>query len=157
MCLSFHICLSKESESTAFLLSFSEILVRYRTMTIRRMGNKSCTNCGGRLQRVHRTFRERVFFMAKLRCLECERITTVPRRFNFLLGKDSRCLSCGTYSIQRLVKRDHVDKLSKHPFSYYSYLKGGRVHWCPFCRLQYYDLRPPLPKAAAIRKTAEGV
>ncbi len=95
--------------------------------------------------------------MAKLRCSECARITSVPRRFTFLFGKESRCLSCGTYSVQRLVRRDHVDRLSTHPFSIISYLKGGRVHWCPFCRLQFYDRRPPLPKAAAIRRTAEEI
>jgi hypothetical protein len=36
---------------------------------------------------------------------------------------------------------DKIDPLYKNPFSRIQKLFGADIHWCPFCRLQFYDLR----------------
>jgi hypothetical protein len=39
----------------------------------------------------------------------------------------------------------------KNPISYLQKFFGGSLHWCPFCRLQFYDLRK---KAPTVKRTA---
>jgi hypothetical protein len=33
----------------------------------------------------------------------------------------------------------------KNPLSYLQKWIGGNIHWCPFCRLQFYDIRKKAP------------
>jgi hypothetical protein len=33
----------------------------------------------------------------------------------------------------------------KNPLSYLQKWVGGHLHWCPFCRLQFYDIRKKAP------------
>lgn len=123
-------------------------------MSLRKAGYNWCASCGGRLQRVHRDLRQRVFFMARFRCEDCAKEISVPRPFTFLLGREGRCISCGTYRVVRLVKKDQVDRLSYHPYSIWHGMLGAKLSYCTFCRLQFHDGRNPLPRSEAMKKTA---
>jgi hypothetical protein len=43
--------------------------------------------------------------------------------------------------VEKLRGVDHIDPMYKNPFSYLQKYFRGAVHWCPFCRLQFYDIR----------------
>ena len=47
--------------------------------------------------------------------------------------------------MEKLRGVDHIDPMYKNPLSYLQKWFGARVHWCPFCRLQFYDLRKKIP------------
>jgi hypothetical protein len=47
--------------------------------------------------------------------------------------------------LDRLRRRDRIDPLYLNPISLVQALFGAHIWWCPFCRLQFYDLRPGWP------------
>jgi len=49
--------------------------------------------------------------------------------------------------VEKLRGIDHIDPMYKNPLSYLQKYLGGNLHWCPFCRLQFYDLRNRIPAA----------
>jgi hypothetical protein len=55
------------------------------------------------------------------------------------------CPKCGTPQLERLRKRDRIDPLYLNPVSLVQALIGAHIFWCPFCRLQFYDIRPAWP------------
>src|SRR5262245_32554317 len=112
---------------------------------------RNCPSCGGELVRVRRKFRERFIYHAVLRCKECGQREGRDQWYLFLFGAKSRCPGCGTYNVEKLRGVDHIDPMYKNPLSYLQKYFGARVHWCPFCRLQFYDLRTkiPTPKRSA--------
>ena len=59
--------------------------------------------------------------------------------------------------MEKLRGVDHIDPMYKNPFSYMQKWLGGNLHWCPFCRLQFYDVRKkvPTPKRSPISVAAE--
>jgi len=52
--------------------------------------------------------------------------------------------------VEKLRGVDHIDPMYKNPFSYWQKWFGGNLHWCPFCRLQFYDVRKKLPSAKRV-------
>lgn len=104
-----------------------------------------CVACGNVLERIHRTFREKLTYHAVLKCRECGRRETHDQWYLFLFGKASRCPCCGSFRIQRLRSVDHIDPMYKNPLSYFQKWFGANLHWCPFCRLQFYDVRMKTP------------
>src|SRR6478672_11486092 len=104
-----------------------------------------CKNCGGDLVRVRRTFLERFAYHAVLRCKKCRAWETRDQWYLFLFGKKSRCPRCGSFRVEKLRGVDHIDPMYKNPLSYFQKYFGGSLHWCPFCRLQFYDIRKKSP------------
>jgi hypothetical protein len=106
---------------------------------------RSCGNCGGDLVRVRRTLREKFVYHAILKCRKCGRRETRDQWFLFLFAGASRCPRCGSFRVEKLRGVDHIDPMYKNPISYWQKWLGGHLHWCPFCRLQFYDLRKKTP------------
>ena len=111
-----------------------------------------CGQCGGELRRVHRTFVERLNYMAVYECQQCQRKGFASRRFRYHLGPVSRCPVCGTFKVVRLKERDKIDRLHGGFLNLLERLAGGsRLHHCRWCRIQFYDRRklasefPPKP------------
>lgn len=103
---------------------------------------RRCFKCGGSLARVRRSFRERLRYTSLYKCRQCGDYSHDDRWFMLLLGDESRCPECGTYRIYKLKSLDRVDRMYKNPLSYCQKFVGAELHWCAFCRLQFYDLRP---------------
>jgi hypothetical protein len=113
--------------------------------------------------RVRRTFGEKFAYHAILKCKKCNRREAQDQWYLFLFGSKSRCPRCGTFRVEKLRGVDHIDRMYKNPLSYIQKYFGAKIHWCPYCRLQFYDLRkkvptarrPPLPSARPITNTAK--
>src|SRR5438045_7451423 len=106
---------------------------------------RNCTDCGGVMIRIRRTFRQKFIYHAVLMCKKCGRREAQDQWYLFLFGKKSRCPRCGSYRVEKLRGVDHIDPMYKNPFSYMQKYFGGNLHWCPFCRLQFYDVRKKMP------------
>ena len=74
----------------------------------------------------------------------------------FLFGRKSRCPRCGSFRVEKLRGVDHIDPMYKNPLSYLQKFFGAGLHWCPFCRLQFYDLRKKVPTLKRTAPTSEG-
>jgi hypothetical protein len=109
---------------------------------------RKCSHCGGRLKRVHRNFLERFQYMAIYECRQCDSEELVPRRFTYHLGPGCRCPRCGTYRVSKLKERDKIDPMDWGPLNWLERLAGGSLHYCCFCRLQFYDRRKTTPRGA---------
>jgi hypothetical protein len=110
---------------------------------------KKCGRCGGKLRRIHRTFFERLSYMAKYRCKECHSLETLPRPYRFHFGGRCRCHRCGTYRISRLKGRDRIDPMESGLLNLCERLAGGKLYHCKFCRIQFWDRREWIPMASA--------
>jgi len=112
-----------------------------------------CGQCGGRLHRVHRTFLERLSYMAIYECRKCEREEFVPRRFRYHMGPAARCPLCGTYRVSKLKSPDRIDRFHGGFLNVLERVTGGgKLFHCRWCRLQFYDRRllaKDLPKPEA--------
>jgi len=102
---------------------------------------RRCPSCGGALLRRRRTWKEKLVAQAVFKCQDCGAGHAEDQWYLFLLGRVSRCPRCGTRRIQRLRKPDPIDPLYRNPFSYLQRFLGGYLHRCPYCRLQFYDVR----------------
>ncbi len=112
-----------------------------------------CGNCGGKMRRVHRTFLEKLLYLALYECRDCLQKRPEPRRTTFYLGEYPRCPRCGSYRLRHLVTRDHIDPLRRTLLSRIQQWLGGNLYHCRYCRLQFYDLRRRiLPEAIATAK-----
>lgn len=113
---------------------------------------KKCSRCGGSLRRIHRTFWERLSYMAKYKCRECQTTETVPRPFKFHFGARCRCHRCGSYRITKLRVRDKIDPMEAGLLNLCERVAGGNLYHCKFCRIQFYDRRKFIPQnnAAAV-------
>ncbi|MGH9660305.1 MAG: hypothetical protein ACRD96_17275 [Bryobacteraceae bacterium] len=118
---------------------------------------RKCLACGGRLQRIPRAFRERFLYSAVFKCRDCAENTTDERWYMMPFGKFSRCPHCGTHRVVKMRGVDRIDRMYRHPISYWQRHFGAPLLCCPFCRLQFYDRRPRLPaaKPAASEPVAE--
>lgn len=113
-----------------------------------------CGQCGGRVRRVHRTFSERLSYMAIYECRECQHEEFVPRRYRFHFGPHARCPRCGTYRIKKLKEPDQIDPLCGGFLDLLERFAGsGRLFHCCYCRIQFHDRRrlasEPDPAAGA--------
>jgi DNA-directed RNA polymerase subunit RPC12/RpoP len=114
-----------------------------------------CGQCGGKLQRVHRTFLERFGYLAIYECKNCGSEEFVPRSYKFHFGPNARCPRCGTFRIVKLKEPDKIDPM------YIGFLNliervagGGRLYHCRYCRCQFYDRRPTAAENAAAVEAA---
>lgn len=79
----------------------------------------------------------------------------VPRPFLYLLSFHSCCPKCGNVDLKILNERDGVDEMSSNPLSFIQRFLGAPLHWCQFCRLQFYDYRPRRKKFPAVVRKAQ--
>jgi hypothetical protein len=115
-----------------------------------------CGQCGGKVRRVHRTFVERFSYMAIFECQKCEREEFVPRRFRYHLGPACRCPVCGSFRVTRLKTPDKIDKYHTGFLNLLERIAGhGQLYHCRWCRLQYYDRRPPAREVARMAHGSE--
>jgi len=101
----------------------------------------TCSQCGAKANRIHRTFRERFAYLAIYECRGCHEISAVPRRYRYRFGPHCRCPKCGTLRVSRLKQRDKIDPMKKGPVNLMRRLLGGMLYHCRYCRLQFYDSR----------------
>ena len=47
--------------------------------------------------------------------------------------------------VEKMRGVDRIDRMYRNPFSYLQKFVGASLHWCPLCRLQFYDRRKKLP------------
>ena len=102
---------------------------------------RKCVQCGAAMSRVRRSFFERFKYFSMYTCRKCGAKEQQDQWFLFLFSKCSRCPRCGTYGVLRLRSMDKIDPMYKNPISRVQKYFGAPIHWCPFCRLQFYDLR----------------
>src|ERR1035437_5385337 len=114
---------------------------------------RNCSQCGGNLHRIHRTFTERFVYLAIYECRQCKDISFMPRQFRYHFGDLSRCPNCGTLRITKLKHRDRIDPMNGGFLNLLERMSGGVIYHCKFCRLQFYDRRK---SAAEKPQPAEG-
>jgi hypothetical protein len=102
----------------------------------------NCFKCGGKTHRIHRTFLERLRYAAVYRCRDCGEKRLEDQWYLFLLGRVSRCPHCGTHRLRKLRRIDKIDRMYPNPLSLLQKYFGANLHWCQYCRLQFYDFRP---------------
>lgn len=112
----------------------------------------SCPTCQTSLTRVPRSGLQRFFYRRLLACPTCTYRRTELRvpggaLFSFLFSRHTHCLRCGNPRVRRLPSRDHIDRMSRHPFSLLMGLTRAPIQHCGPCRLQYRDWRRPDPTA----------
>lgn len=101
----------------------------------------NCANCGERMRRVHRTWREKLLYLAMYECRKCLTRRPEPRRTSFYLGEYPRCPRCGTFRLRPMAVRDHIDPMYGSLMSRVQRWLGARLFHCRYCRIQFYDLR----------------
>ena len=104
----------------------------------------NCPTCAGRLHRVHRTFNEKLMYMAVYECKRCHTRKPEPRWFVLYLGDHPRCPRCGTYRLTRLATRDRIDPMFRSILSMVQRVFGANLYHCRYCRIQFYDMRAPV-------------
>ena len=104
-------------------------------------GMLKCSQCGGRLRRVHRTRFERYRYSSIYYCKHCDSEEYVPRVFQYRLGPFARCPRCGTYRLSRLKEPDRIDKMHTGLMNMMERMSGGSLFHCRYCRVQFYDRR----------------
>ena len=107
-----------------------------------------CTQCGGRLRRVHRTFLERLRYAAIYHCKSCDSEEYVPRILQYRFGPFSRCPRCGTYRLTKLKEPDKIDKMQTGFLNWLERGMGGKLSHCRYCRIQFFDRRPRASEGA---------
>jgi len=113
---------------------------------------RKCRQCGGRLQRAHRSYLQRIGYLAIFACPVCRSVETVPR-FSYRLGDACRCPRCGTSKLSKLKERDQIDGMEIGLWNLAARLWGGQLYHCGLCRLQFYDRRP-LPPVKEVESVA---
>jgi len=101
-----------------------------------------CAHCGGRLRRIHRTFEERLRYLALYECRDCNGLSSSPRHWALHTGPSCRCPECGTYRVTRLKAPDKIDRLQTGFLNWLERLAGGDLYHCRYCRVQFFDRRP---------------
>ena len=106
------------------------------------------------MRRVHRTFAERLTYVAMYECRQCHLRKPEPRWYALYLGDYPRCPRCGTYRLTRLNVRDKIDKMLKGPINFAQFLWGADLYHCRYCRVQFYDIRKPIAPEVREKATA---
>jgi hypothetical protein len=103
---------------------------------------RKCTQCGGRLRRIHRSFVEHFRYMALHECRDCKAVIESPRRWALHTGPACRCPLCGTYRVTRLKTPDRIDRFQHGLLNLLERMASGKLYHCRFCRVQFFDRRP---------------
>jgi hypothetical protein len=114
-----------------------------------------CHYCGRHLVRVHRTAFEKIMWSEMYECPNCRRRAgsfhrSLYAHCRFLFSRHSRCVRCGSEVVQRLRKRDKLERFSRNPLALIQALTGAPINFCALCRLQFFDWRKP--RTSPLRK-----
>jgi len=109
------------------------------------------------VRRIHRTPFERISYLAIFQCCVCEREQHMPRPFRLHFGPHARCPKCGTFRLTRLGEPDAVDTMQGGFLNLLERLRHGNLYHCRFCRVQFYDRRPPASQASEPPSEPEAV
>lgn len=115
--------------------------------------SQNCPNCSNTaLERIPRSFLERLLYRRVLHCAKCgyrkpERRKPFETEVEFASSPHTRCIQCGNLRVRKLPRRDVIDRMSSHPLSILASLVGSPIYHCNPCRLQYHDWRPVHPSA----------
>ena len=101
-----------------------------------------CSNCGGSVRRIHRTFLQRFQYLAIFQCTDCRQPKYQSRPYFYNFGPYARCPRCGTYRVSRLREPDRIDRYHRSATGLIRSLFGSPLCHCRFCRIQFYDRRP---------------
>jgi DNA-directed RNA polymerase subunit RPC12/RpoP len=101
----------------------------------------NCAGCGGQLRRVHRTFFQRIGYMAIYQCKSCQEEQVMPRRWRYHLGPAVHCPQCGTERVTKLKSPDRIDPMQAGFLNFLERLLDGKLYHCRYCRIQFYDRR----------------
>ena len=118
---------------------------------------QNCATCREKLRRVHRTFAERLLYVAIYECRQCKMRKPEPRWYALYLGDYPRCPRCGTFRLRRMVTRDRIDPVYRSFFSFAQGVFGGALYHCRYCRVQFYDMRGTLSPEAKERVASGAV
>jgi len=113
-----------------------------------------CTQCGGRMRRVHRTLLERLRYSSIYYCKRCDSEEYVPRIFQYRLGEFARCPECGTIRLTKLKEPDKIDPIHWGWYHIKARLSGGQLFHCRYCRIQFHDKRSRAPESAIAQGAA---
>jgi len=103
-----------------------------------------CSNCQGKLRRVHRTLAEKLRYAAVYECHQCGERVPERRWFSVYGGEYPRCPRCGTYRLTRMCSRDRIDSMQKGLVNFVQKMMGAELYHCRYCRVQFYDVRKPV-------------
>jgi DNA-directed RNA polymerase subunit RPC12/RpoP len=113
-----------------------------------------CARCNT-FDRIHRTLWQHLLYTAVYECRDCKSRFKNPRKFGFRISRHARCPECGWRYLHRFARRDHIERMSRHPLSVLQHLLGAHLYFCADCRLQFYDLRRRLPEEIAAETPAD--
>ena len=95
--------------------------------------------------RRHRSFAERLRYAAIYECAQCHCRDLEYYAEHFpRFSRFARCPECGGTALRVQHFVDPVDRLSRSALSFLQKLLHAPLLYCPFCRFQFYDLRPLL-------------
>ncbi len=93
--------------------------------------------------RRHRTFRERLRCAAIYECANCHCRDVESYLEHFpMFSRTARCPECSNTALRVQLCPDPVERLLRHPLSYFQKVLKAPLLYCPYCRLQFYDWRP---------------
>ncbi len=59
-----------------------------------------------------------------------------------MFSRTARCPECSNTALRVQLCPDPVERLLRHPLSYFQKVLKAPLLYCPYCRLQFYDWRP---------------
>ncbi|MCC6585765.1 MAG: hypothetical protein IT168_03525 [Bryobacterales bacterium] len=101
-----------------------------------------CVFCQGQVHRSRRSLFDRLVYEVVFRCEDCNRRFGLPKAWTFAWRPYVNCPKCGQTNLDRRTKRDHIDRMHRHPISRIQQLLFAPLYHCHLCRLQFYDWRP---------------
>jgi hypothetical protein len=86
----------------------------------------------------------RLWLVRSYRCRECRQPYKIYRPWFSLRA---RCPGCGNADLKAMRKIDPIEGLSRNPASLIQGFLRAPLLYCRWCRLQFYDFRPVVPRA----------
>jgi DNA-directed RNA polymerase subunit RPC12/RpoP len=103
----------------------------------------TCRECGENLRRSKRRFWERLYYLEAYRCVGCGHRYYVTWSSRLQLARVAKCPKCRFQEVTPLKRIDKIDRMQSGLFNLVHRILGGKLYHCWFCRLQFYDFRPP--------------
>ena len=109
-----------------------------------------CVQCGAYTKKVRRTPWERLICGSAYQCQECKRRYRFMNlrwsaTFRFIFSRYTVCVKCGRPDVHGFHRRDPIVDRSWHPLSLIQQVVFAPRRHCPYCRLQYFDVRRVAP------------
>lgn len=110
----------------------------------------NCPDCRNLIKRIPTNIFQKLIYSSTYRCASCGLQFSEYRPYTavfvlhwrYLFSAHSRCLNCGSRSVQRAIRADPSSML-RNPFATIQALLLAPILECDGCRRQYYDWRSP--------------